>query len=599
MSSPIRVLHVDDEPEFASLAATFLERENERFEVETETNARDGHRRVRGGDIDCIVSDHDMPGMNGIEFLEAVRKCDTEIPFILFTGKGSEEVASKAVSAAATDYLQKGGGTEQYTLLAHRVENAVEGYRSRQAARTRERRLETLVSNLPGIVYRCENEPGWPMEYVAGECEPLVGYSSEALETGTVVWGEDVIHPDDRERIWAEVQAALDAGRPFECTYRVLTADDETRWMWERGRSVRTDAGDVEALEGFIADITESERQKQALQEYERRFKAVFDDPNLLVGLLEPDGTVRDVNRTALANTDADRSEIIGQPFPETPWWSDETKADVERWIADAASGEYVEYEATHSTGNGNEIEVTGSFRPVTDDNGDVTTIVVSATDITERKERKRELKRQNEHLDEFASFVSHDFQSPISTVKGRLQLALETGDLSHVERAMAAIERVDDLRADLVDTLQSGEIVSEREQIELNGVVEEVVATIDPPEAASVSVEGTPSIEADRQALTRMLENLIGNSTEHAGDDVTVRIGEFEDGLYYEDDGPGIDPEHREEVFRPGFSTKEGSGGIGMGMASVRQIVAGHDWEIQVTDAASLDGVRFEIGTT
>ncbi|PSP89924.1 HTR-like protein, partial [Halobacteriales archaeon QS_4_66_20] len=112
MSNSIQILHVDDDPDFGDLVATFLERENEEFEVIQKTSAGDALDRLdRDAGVDCIISDYDMPGKNGIDFLEAVRDEFPELPFILFTGKGSEEVASDAISAGATDYLQKGGGT--------------------------------------------------------------------------------------------------------------------------------------------------------------------------------------------------------------------------------------------------------------------------------------------------------------------------------------------------------------------------------------------------------------------------------------------------------------------------------------------------------
>lgn len=133
ISGTIRVLHVDDEPSLADMAATFLEREDDRITVHTGTNPADGLKQVADNEFDCIVSDYDMPGRTGIEFLEAVRENYSELPFILYTGKGSEEVASDAISAGVTDYLQKESGTGQYTVLANRISNAVEQYRSRKA----------------------------------------------------------------------------------------------------------------------------------------------------------------------------------------------------------------------------------------------------------------------------------------------------------------------------------------------------------------------------------------------------------------------------------------------------------------------------------
>jgi PAS domain S-box-containing protein len=717
MSGPIRVLHLDDEPDLAALTADFLERENDRFEVTTETESGVALERIRTENLDCVVSDHDMPGMTGIEVLERVRSEYPFLPFVLFTGKGSEAVASDAISAGVTDYLQKGSSTEQYALLPNRIENAVERYRSQRAAEEQRRRLETLVSNVPGIVYWCRNEPGWPMEKVAGECEEIAGYSAESLESGAVSWGEDVIHADDRGLVWTDVQTTVDDDEPFETTYRISTADGETRWVWERRRGITDDDGEVVALEGFITNITESRRRErrfeaifnntyqftgllepdgtiveandaalsfagidredvvgrplwegpwfqsgerartaareavetardgelfrdeieiqgdgtdaivdfsvrpvtdedgdvtllvpegrniselkereQTLREREQEFEAIFDDPNLLVGLLDTDGTVEEVNRTALEYVDASQDDVVGEPLWEGPWWTDDYRSAVEEWVAEAAAGEYVEYEADHPTTEGTEATVEGSFRPVADDDGTVTRIVVSAKDVTERRRRERELKERNERFDEFASVVSHDLQSPISTVSGRLELALQMGDREHVERAAEAIERVDDLRTDLVTTLRTGEIVSETAPVELSAVMAEVWTTVDPPEAASVTVEDDARIDADRDAFTRMLENLVGNSIEHGPDDVGIRVGDLETGFYYEDGGPGIDPVHRDRVFVPGFSTKNGEEGIGMGMASVRQIALGHEWDVTIAEGEHLDGVRFEV---
>jgi len=137
----ISVLHVDDEPDFADLTATFLEREDDLFEVETATSASDALANFEIPTFDCIVSDHDMPSTNGIEFLEEVRGEHPDLPFILYTGKGSEEVASDAITAGVTDYLQKGSGTDHYTLLANRIENVVESRRSQQKLAERDRDL--------------------------------------------------------------------------------------------------------------------------------------------------------------------------------------------------------------------------------------------------------------------------------------------------------------------------------------------------------------------------------------------------------------------------------------------------------------------------
>jgi PAS domain S-box-containing protein len=154
--APVRVLHVDDEQDFADVTAEFLEREDERLRVETATSTADGLDRLADSEFDCIVSDYDMPGQNGIDFLRAVREDSPNLPFILFTGKGSEAVASDALSAGATDYLQKGRGTDQYELLTNRITNAVEQYRATQRAAASDR-VRSLTRDVKQALMRADS----------------------------------------------------------------------------------------------------------------------------------------------------------------------------------------------------------------------------------------------------------------------------------------------------------------------------------------------------------------------------------------------------------------------------------------------------------
>ncbi|WP_222920293.1 bacterio-opsin activator domain-containing protein [Natrinema sp. SYSU A 869] len=148
MTKLITVLIVDNEPGFADLAGQMLEREHESIVTEAATSGAEALGVIEHRDIDCIVSDYEMPEVTGLELLERVREDDPDLPYILFTGRGSEEVASEAIAAGVTQYLQKESGKKQYALLANQITNAVAQYRTETELRESERRYERTLTTL-------------------------------------------------------------------------------------------------------------------------------------------------------------------------------------------------------------------------------------------------------------------------------------------------------------------------------------------------------------------------------------------------------------------------------------------------------------------
>lgn len=122
----VEVLLVDDDPDDLEMGELFLQRESDRFSITCATSAAGGLEYLAGGGtFDCVVSDFSMPGMNGIEFLREVRDRFPGLPFILYTGQGSEQIAKQAIIDDVTDYVEKDIGTDQYAVLAERIWKAV------------------------------------------------------------------------------------------------------------------------------------------------------------------------------------------------------------------------------------------------------------------------------------------------------------------------------------------------------------------------------------------------------------------------------------------------------------------------------------------
>ncbi|WP_181687257.1 ATP-binding protein [Halorhabdus salina] len=144
MRESIRVLHVDDDPDFLERTSTMLDAEGDRLTVETASSGAKALEMLGEGRFECIVSEYELPGRDGLELLDAVRSEYPDVPFILYTARGSEGVASEAISAGVTDYLEKSGDPAQYTVLRNRIENAVEQYRASEHAAILDRVRNTV-----------------------------------------------------------------------------------------------------------------------------------------------------------------------------------------------------------------------------------------------------------------------------------------------------------------------------------------------------------------------------------------------------------------------------------------------------------------------
>lgn len=206
----------------------------------------------------------------------------------------------------------------------------------------------------------------------------------------------------------------------------------------------------------------------------------------------------------------------------------------------------------------------------------------------------KEQIETQRDQLEEFASTVSHDLRNPLSVAQGCLELAEETGDPEQFRKCQSALDRMDELIGDLLALAREGRETGETETTDLSTLVEECWSFVS-ADSATLSVTGDAAVTGDKSRLRQLFGNLFRNAVEHGDENVTVRVGrlEDEDGIYVEDDGPGIPEGDRNRVFDDGYST--GESGTGYGLTIVKQVVEAHGWKIGVTDSAE-GGARFEI---
>ncbi len=206
MAGLTRVLLVDDDPSLADLMANQLNTLRESFSIQIETDPNQALEAVETGTIDCVVSDYHMPQMTGLELLRYVREMDADLPFILFTARGSEEIASEAVSEGVTDYFRKRRGTDQWHVLANRIENVSARYRAEEAVQRREAALRQLARTV--------------IDSVTTPVEELLTLGRETL---TVEYGAVVRSSDNGVEILVE---SVDEQLPFNTAEGVPLSDD-------------------------------------------------------------------------------------------------------------------------------------------------------------------------------------------------------------------------------------------------------------------------------------------------------------------------------------------------------------------------------------
>ncbi|MFB9823437.1 two-component system sensor histidine kinase NtrB [Halobaculum roseum] len=323
-----------------------------------------------------------------------------------------------------------------------------------------------------------------------------------------------------------------------------------------------------------------------------RLYETVLDDLDDGVYALDPDGQIVYVNRRYAEMKGVDVETLIGTHIYD--WATDEAADRAQTALAEIAAGErdvgVVEYDFL--TADGDRFPAELRFRRVT--SGDIELGRVGVIrDISERKRREDALRRKNERLESFASVVSHDLRNPLNVLSGSLELARETGDEEHLERAERAVEDMTTLVDDLLMLAREGAVIDETEPVDLAQIAESAWETATEGSNASASIGATGRVVADPDRLAQLLENLFRNAVDHAGTDVAVTVEDLEDGFRVADDGPGMPAAVRDRALESGYSTA--ANGTGFGLAIVAEIADAHGWTVSVDDAAD-GGATIEV---
>jgi PAS domain S-box-containing protein len=385
--SPIRVLAVDDEADICTLTKRFLEM-SEALEVDTVCSVREALAELAKKRYDVIVSDYQMPEEDGIQFLKSLRAADNTVPFILFTGKGREEVVIEALNNGADSYLQKGGkSVPQYAELEHRIRVVVQRHRGEEALRESEKRYCAILNQAAdGILIH--DKTGQIIDVNRKSCQSL-GYTREELLSKNI---EDIDPTANQERN-SELWKATLAGESYTFESHQVRKDGNSIPVEVTLGSVHLPDGS--AILGIVRDITERKQSEEALRESEEKYRTLVLYSGDPIFSFNPDETYRFVNE-AFAKPFGKRPEdILGKtPHALFPYDEAEQRLTLVRRVFQSGEKGEIEVKVVTSTG-----EVTCYLTivdPIKDEKGKVLFVSCISKNITERKRAEEEL-RKNE----------------------------------------------------------------------------------------------------------------------------------------------------------------------------------------------------------
>ncbi len=287
--------------------------------------------------------------------------------------------------------------------------------------RENERRLSTLMGNLPGIAYRCANDRNWTIEYVSEGCFELTGYMPEELVNNSVITFNDLIHEEDQEYLFNKWQDVLSRKETFQDEYRIITKNGKEKWVWEQGCGIYSDDDKVVALEGFIIDITE---RKLVTNELRKLSRAVEQSPVSIL-ITDPEGNIEYANPKFSELTGYSLPEIQGKNprFLKSGFTTQEEYAEL--WKTITSGGEW-RGELCNKRKDGKLFWELGSISSIKNDEGQITHLLAVKEDISEKKKFEEELIKAKEKAEEsdhlktsFLHNISHEIRTPMNAITG------------------------------------------------------------------------------------------------------------------------------------------------------------------------------------
>ncbi|MGM0452234.1 MAG: PAS domain-containing hybrid sensor histidine kinase/response regulator [Thermodesulfobacteriota bacterium] len=492
--------------------------------------------------------------------------------------------------------------------------------RSEKALSEKEEMLQALMGSLPGMAYRSENRPGWPMVFISQGCIALTGYTPGELVADDHLYGE-LIHEDDRQRVWDTVQAALGQHAPFQVEYRLHPKNGGEKWVWEQGRAVGTRTDGTRMIEGFITDITTRKQTEDALRESEANYRLLAENTLDCIWTMNLDLEFTYINAAIEQLTGYSPEQWIGTRLP------DHMDSDTFERVSTIVREELVEpvqtggrtFETTIQDKNGQAVPVEIIGRVLYDEAGRPCGLIGTTRDIRERKRAEKNRRvleaqlRQSQKLEAIGTLaggIAHDFNNILTSIIGYAELAqMEPEDTDFIKNSIDQIYHAGNRARELVKQILTFSRQTEQEMIavEAGTLIRETLKLLRSTLPATIEIHEDLGCQCriigDPAQIHQIMMNLCTNAVQamgHQKGTLTVRIAEVELDADFarrnpparcgpnvkitvSDTGPGIAEGDMAKIFDPFFTTKPEGQGTGLGLSVVHGIVNSHGGIIDV----------------
>jgi two-component system sensor histidine kinase/response regulator len=489
-------------------------------------------------------------------------------------------------------------------LLRYRqLFNQLQGSESR--LREREQQYRSLISNMPGITFRCELAPPWRTIFISDAVQRLTGWSAEDFITNQIHLA-DVIHPDDVARIDKQVHDALANKRSLHCEYRIMHRDGTEHWVSETSCGVYDDNDKPVWIDGVIIDITDSIRRAN---EFEGVVQSI--GRALAVAEFDMNGTIIDVNDNFLQLTGYSEEDLIGQHHRILCTPEEAASDDYKTFWNNLNQGNFQSGEFCRIGRDANPIWIQATYNPILNVDGKPWKIFKLAIDLRDRKTIEQDLLIAKERAEQaavakgmFLANMSHEIRTPMNAILGFTELLIDSplnpAQRKHMQTVRHSARSLLGLLNDILDTakLERGALELDKRPFSLKSLCEQILTELrlqaDKKGLALIleyPADTHDYVVGDELRIRQILLNILGNAIKFTlQGNVRLKADNCQEGVRLQviDTGIGIAANRIEHIFTP-FTQADASmarrfGGTGLGTTIARQLTELMGGKISVT---------------